>query len=207
MAVNHRPDATDALTAAMRDRILVIDGAMGTMVQRHNLDESGYRGVGVPAAGKIGAPGGGRFADWPSDLTGNNDLLALTKPGIIRAIHEDYLRAGADIIETDTFNAQRISLADYGMSELGYEINVAAAQLARQACDAMIERTPDKPRWVAGAIGPLNRTGSISPDVNDPGARNVDFDTMVAAYTEQARGLVDGGADLLMIETIFDTLN
>jgi 5-methyltetrahydrofolate--homocysteine methyltransferase len=189
----HRPDATADLTAALQERLLVIDGAMGTMVQQHKLAEADYRGE--------------RFADWPSDVRGNNDLLTLSKPDVIRDIHTAYLEAGADIVETDTFNAQRISLADYGMQELAYEINFAAARLAREACDAMTDRTPDKPRWVAGAMGPLNRTGSISPDVNDPGARNVDFDTMVEAYLEQARGLVDGGADLLLIETIFDTLN
>ena len=188
-----RPDATDELTAALRTRLLVIDGAMGTMVQRHKLEEEHYRGE--------------RFADWPSDVKGNNDLLVLTQPDIIRGIHTEYLEAGADIVETDTFNAQKISLADYGMQEFAYEMNVAAARLAREACDAMTAATPDRPRYVAGAIGPLNRTGSISPDVNDPGARNIDFDTMVEAYLEQARGLVDGGADAFMIETIFDTLN
>ena len=188
-----RPDCTDDLRAALAQRLLIIDGAMGTMVQRYKLEEAEYRGE--------------RFADWPSDVRGNNDLLVLSQPEIIRAIHTEYLEAGADIVETDTFNAQQISLADYGMQALAYEMNVAAARIAREACDAMTARTPDKPRWVAGAIGPLNRTGSISPDVNDPGARNVDFDTMVEAYLEQARGLVDGGADLLLIETIFDTLN
>jgi 5-methyltetrahydrofolate--homocysteine methyltransferase len=188
-----RPDATADLTAALRERILVLDGAMGTMVQQHRLEEADYRGE--------------RFADWPSDVRGNNDLLALTRPEIIRGIHLAYLEAGADIVETDTFNAQRVSLADYGMQDLAYEINVAAAQLARAACDEMTARTPDRPRWVAGAIGPLNRTGSISPDVNDPGARNIDFEAMVEAYAEQARGLIDGGADLLLVETIFDTLN
>ncbi|WP_375499086.1 methionine synthase [uncultured Jatrophihabitans sp.] len=188
-----RPDATDELTAALRERLLVIDGAMGTMVQRHKLEEHHYRGK--------------RFADWPSDVQGNNDLLVLTQPDIIRGIHTEYLEAGADIVETDTFNAQKVSLADYGMQDLAYEMNVVAAQLAREACDAMTAITPDKPRYVAGAIGPLNRTGSISPDVNDPGARNIDFDTMVEAYLEQARGLVDGGVDVFMIETIFDTLN
>ncbi|QDP96765.1 methionine synthase [Microlunatus elymi] len=188
-----RPDATADLTAALQLRILVLDGAMGTMVQRHKLEEEHYRGD--------------RFADWPRDVKGNNDLLVLTQPQIIRDIHTAYLEAGADIVETDTFNAQQVSLADYGMQELAYELNVAAARLAREACDEMTAKTPDRPRWVAGAIGPLNRTGSISPDVNDPGARNIDFDQMVAAYLEQARGLVDGGADILQIETIFDTLN
>ncbi len=186
-----RPDATDALTAALRERVLVLDGAMGTMIQRHRLEESDYRGE--------------RFADWPSDVRGNNDLLSLTRPDVIRDIHRAYLEAGADLVETNTFNAQRVSLADYGMQELAYELNVASARLAREAADAVA--TAERPRWVAGAIGPLNRTGSISPDVNDPAARNIDFDEMVAAYLEQARGLVDGGADLLLIETIFDTLN
>ncbi len=189
----HRPDATAELTAALRTRILVIDGAMGTLVQEHQLSEADFRGT--------------RFADWRSDVRGNNDLLALTQPDVIRSIHAAYLAAGADVVSTDTFNATRVSLADYGMQDLAYEINVAAAQLAREACDEVTAQTPDKPRWVAGAIGPLNRTGSISPDVNDPGARNIDFETMVEAYGEQARGLLEGGADVLLIETIFDTLN
>jgi 5-methyltetrahydrofolate--homocysteine methyltransferase len=191
--VRWRPDATEALTAALQQRVLVIDGAMGTMVQQHQLGEDDYRGE--------------RFADWPSDLRGNNDLLVLTAPDVVLGIHDAYLRAGADLVETDTFNAQKVSLADYGMQDLAYEMNLAAAQLAREACDAVTAETPDRPRWVAGAIGPMNRTGSISPDVNDPGARNIDFVTMVEAYLEQAQGLVDGGADLLMVETIFDTLN
>lgn len=188
-----RPDATDQLTTALTERILVMDGAMGTMIQREGLGEADYRGE--------------RFADWDSDLKGNNDLLSLTQPEIIRGIHTAYLEAGADLIETNTFNAQRISLADYGMEDLGYEINLAAARLARQACDDMTARTPDQPRWVLGALGPTNRTASISPDVNDPGKRNVTFDELVEAYLEQARGLVDGGSDLLIVETIFDTLN
>ncbi|MFZ5846086.1 MAG: methionine synthase [Actinomycetota bacterium] len=188
-----RPDATEELSAALRDRILVLDGAMGTMIQRHRLEEADYRGE--------------RFADWPSDLRGNNDLLSLTRPDLVEAIHEEYLRVGADIVETNTFNAQRISLADYGMEELAYEMNHAAAQLARAACDRINGQDPARPRYVAGALGPTNRTASISPDVNDPGKRNVTFDALVAAYKEQAEGLVDGGADLLLIETIFDTLN
>ncbi|GAB2741277.1 methionine synthase [Nocardioides pakistanensis] len=188
-----RPDATEELSAALRDRILVLDGAMGTMIQRHPLEEADYRGE--------------RFADWPSDLRGNNDLLSLTRPDLVEAIHEEYLRVGADIVETNTFNAQRISLADYGMEELAYEMNHAAAQLARTACDRINGQDPARPRYVAGALGPTNRTASISPDVNDPGKRNVTFDELVAAYKEQAQGLVDGGADLLLIETIFDTLN
>ncbi|WP_457255600.1 methionine synthase [Pedococcus sp. P5_B7] len=170
-----------------------MDGAMGTMIQREGLGEDDYRGE--------------RFADWESDLKGNNDLLSLTQPEIIRGIHAAYLEAGADLIETNTFNAQRISLADYGMEALAYEFNLESARLARQACDAMTEKTPDRPRWVLGALGPTNRTASISPDVNDPGKRNVTFDELVEAYLEQARGLVDGGSDLLIVETIFDTLN
>ncbi len=193
MTLQRRPDATDALTAALRERVLVLDGAMGTMIQSHGLSEADYRGE--------------RFADHASDLQGNNDLLSLTQPGIIGDIHTAYLEAGADLIETNTFNAQRISLADYGMEDLAYEMNVAAASLARTAADAAITLTPQRPRWVLGAIGPTNRTASISPDVNDPGARNVTFEELVEAYLEQARGLVDGGADVLLVETIFDTLN
>ena len=190
---DHRPDATDDLTAALRERILVMDGAMGTMIQREGFSEEDYRGD--------------RFADWDSDLKGNNDLLSITQPDAIRGIHTAYLEAGADLIETNTFNAQRISLADYGMEDLAYELNLASARLAREAADEMTERTPDRPRWVLGALGPTNRTASISPDVNDPGKRNVTYDELVTAYLEQARGLVDGGADVLIVETIFDTLN
>jgi 5-methyltetrahydrofolate--homocysteine methyltransferase len=188
-----QPDATETLRAALTQRVLVMDGAMGTMIQREGLGEQDYRGE--------------RFAQWPSDLKGNNDLLSLTQPEIIRGIHLAYLEAGADLIETNTFNAQRISLADYGMEDLAYELNVAAARLARESADEMSRRTPDRPRWVLGALGPTNRTASISPDVNDPGMRNVTFDELVEAYLEQARGLVDGGVDILIIETIFDTLN
>ncbi|HYH25870.1 MAG TPA: methionine synthase, partial [Blastococcus sp.] len=188
-----RPDATPALTALLEQRILVLDGAMGTAIQRNRPDEAGYRGE--------------RFADWPTDVQGNNDLLSITAPQIIAGIHREYLEAGADLIETNTFNATAISLADYGMSELAYELNVASARLARAEADGMTARTPDKPRFVVGAIGPTSRTASISPDVNDPGARNVTFDELVAAYLEQANGLVDGGSDALLIETIFDTLN
>ncbi len=172
---------------------MVIDGAMGTAIQRDRPDEAGYRGE--------------RFADWPSDLQGNNDLLTLTQPEIIAGIHREYLEAGADLIETNTFNANAISLADYGMEELAYELNHESARLARQVCDEMTARTPDRPRYVAGAFGPTTRTASISPDVNDPGARNVSYDQLVEAYLEAGRGLLEGGADLLFIETIFDTLN
>ncbi len=188
-----RPDATEELSAALRERILVMDGAMGTMIQRHDLGEDDYRGE--------------RFADWGQDLKGNSDLLSLTQPDVIRSIHREYLEAGADVVETNTFNAQRISQADYAMVELAYEMNFESARLARLECDAVTEQTPDRPRYVAGAMGPTNTTASISPDVNDPGKRNITFDQLVEAYLEQANGLVDGGADLLLVETIFDTLN
>jgi 5-methyltetrahydrofolate--homocysteine methyltransferase len=186
-----RPDATAELTELLERRVLVIDGAMGTAIQRDRPDEAGYRGE--------------RFADWPSDVQGNNDLLTLTQPEIIAGIHREYLEAGADIIETNTFNSTRISLADYGMEDLAYELNFEASRLARSVADEVA--TPERPRFVAGALGPTTRTASISPDVNDPGARNLSYDELVEAYLEAARGLVDGGADLLFIETIFDSLN
>ena len=176
---------------ALSQRILILDGAMGTMIQSYKLEEADYRGA--------------RFADWPCDLKGNNDLLSLTQPDIIRDIHKAYLEAGADIVETNTFNSTAIAMADYQMEELVYEINKASAELARQAADALA--TDAKPRFVAGVLGPTNRTASISPDVNNPGFRNVDFDQLVEAYTEATRGLVDGGADIILVETIFDTLN
>ncbi|MFO7478436.1 MAG: homocysteine S-methyltransferase family protein [Methyloceanibacter sp.] len=182
-----------ALNEAARERILILDGAMGTMIQRYKLDEAGYRGE--------------RFKDFTRDLRGNSDVLVLTQPDIIREIHAAYLEAGADIVETNTFNAQAISQSDYGLEDLAYEMNVAGAKLAREAADAWTARTPDRPRFVAGAIGPTNRTASISPDVNNPGFRNVGFDELVEAYATQARGLIDGGADIILIETIFDTLN
>jgi 5-methyltetrahydrofolate--homocysteine methyltransferase len=188
-----RPDATEALTDLLRQRILILDGAMGTAIQRDRPDEAGYRGD--------------RFADWPSDVIGNNDLLTITQPEIIAAIHREYLEAGADLIETNTFNANSISLSDYGMEEFAYEFNLESARLARRECDAQTGRTPDRPRYVAGALGPTTRTASISPDVNDPGARNVTYEQLVEAYLTQARGLVEGGSDVLLIETIFDTLN
>jgi 5-methyltetrahydrofolate--homocysteine methyltransferase len=180
----------------LQERILIIDGAMGTMIQQHGLQESDYRGS--------------RFADWPSDLKGNNDLLCLTQPDIIRGIHKQYLEAGADIIETNTFNAQRVSLADYGMESLAYELNVAAAKVAKEAVAEFAAANPgaiNAGAWVAGAIGPMNKTLSLSPDVNNPGFRALSFDEAADAYYEQVKGLVDGGADLLLIETIFDTLN
>jgi 5-methyltetrahydrofolate--homocysteine methyltransferase len=188
-----REERIKALKAAAKERILILDGAMGTMIQRYKLDEAGYRGE--------------RFKDHPRDLKGNNDLLVLSQPEIISEIHSAYLEAGADILETNTFNAQAISQSDYGLEDIAYEMNVAAAKLAREAADAWTERTPDKPRFVAGAIGPTNRTASISPDVNNPGFRNVGFDALVEAYATQARGLVDGGVDVVLIETVFDTLN
>jgi 5-methyltetrahydrofolate--homocysteine methyltransferase len=166
---------------------------MGTMIQAYQLAEQDYRGT--------------RFADWPSDLKGNNDLLSLTQPQIIRAIHDAYLDAGADILETNTFNANTISMADYGMESLVYELNITATQLARGACDDMTAKTPDRPRFVAGVLGPTSRTATLSPDVNDPGFRNVNFDELVTTYYEATRGLVDGGADVILIETVFDTLN
>ena len=186
-----REQRISQLHAALKQRILLLDGAMGTMIQRHKLDEAAYRGE--------------RFADWQSDLKGNNDLLAITQPEIIQGIHEDYLNAGADILETNTFNATRVAMADYNMEDLSYEINVAAAKLARQACDKI--GTDDKPRYVAGVLGPTNRTCSISPDVNDPSFRNITFTALSEAYVESTRGLIEGGADIILIETIFDTLN
>jgi 5-methyltetrahydrofolate--homocysteine methyltransferase len=178
------------IKALLQHRILIIDGAMGTMIQRYKLTEEDYRGE--------------RFKNWASDIKGNNDLLCLTQPHIIREIHGHYLEAGADIIETNTFNAQRVSLADYHMEDLAYEINVAAARIAKEAC-ALVGSGEQK--FVAGAIGPMNKTLSLSPDVNNPGFRALTFDEAVAAYYEQVKGLVDGGVDLLLIETIFDTLN
>ncbi len=172
----------------LNERILIIDGAMGTMIQRHKLTEADYRGE--------------RFKDWPSDLKGNNDLLNITQPHIITGIHKQYLDAGADIIETNTFSSTAIAMADYGMQSLAYELNVAAAKCAKEAI-----KQSGKQAWVAGAIGPLNKTLSLSPDVNNPGFRAVTFDEVVAAYYDQVRGLVDGGVDILLIETIFDTLN
>jgi 5-methyltetrahydrofolate--homocysteine methyltransferase len=188
---SHRPDATAELTDLLRARILVLDGAMGTMIQGHRLDESAYRGE--------------RFASYDGEVAGDNDLLSITDPDVIRGIHRAYLDAGADIVCTNTFNATRISQADYGLADLAYELNVAAAALARAAADEAA--TAERPRYVAGSLGPTSKTASLSPDVNDPGARNIDFDDLVAAYLEEAHGLVDGGADILLIETIFDTLN
>jgi 5-methyltetrahydrofolate--homocysteine methyltransferase len=182
---------------ALRKKIMIIDGAMGTMIQRYKLSEEDYRGQ--------------RFADWPSDLKGNNDLLCITRPDIIRAIHLEYLEAGADIIETNTFNAQAVSLADYNMGAISYELNIAAAKCAREAITEFLRKHPERREgpgpYVAGAIGPMNKTLSLSPDVNNPGFRSISFDEVAEAYYEQVKGLSDGGVDLLLIETIFDTLN
>jgi len=198
------------IETALESRILIIDGAMGTMIQRYKLEEADYRGE--------------RFKDWASDLKGNNDLLSLTRPDIIKAIHREYLEAGADIIETNTFSSTAIAQADYNMQSLAYEMNVASAKIARQAIEEFnsvnrqpstvngknsVNRQPStvNQKFVAGAIGPMNKTLSLSPDVNNPGFRSVSFDEVSDAYYEQVKGLVDGGADLLLIETIFDTLN
>lgn len=188
-----RKESWKALEEAAAKRILIIDGAMGTMIQRHKPTEADYRGT--------------RFRDWTHDVKGNNDLLVITQPGMIRSIHEEYLAAGADIIETNTFSSQRISMADYGMEEISYELNLEAAKIARSAADNWNKKTPEKLRFVAGAVGPTNRTASISPDVGNPAFRNVTFDELREAYTEQVNGLIDGGADIILIETIFDTLN
>ena len=181
------------LEQALAERILIIDGGMGTMIQSYKLDEAAYRGE--------------RFADWASDVKGNNDLLVLSQPELISQIHSDYFAAGADIIETNTFNATPIAMADYQMQSLSAEINFEAARLARSVADEWTAKEPHKPRFVAGVLGPTNRTASISPDVNDAGYRNVSFDELVEAYTESTQALIDGGAHMLMIETIFDTLN
>ncbi|MDD5175943.1 MAG: methionine synthase [Sterolibacterium sp.] len=186
-----QPDRTGELRELLAQRILILDGAMGTMIQRHGLREADYRGA--------------RFADHAQDLKGNNDLLLLTRPEVIRTIHTEYLAAGADIVETNTFNSTRVSQADYGLESIVHELNVAGAKLARAACDEF--STPDKPRFVAGVLGPTSRTASLSPDVNDPGFRNVTFDELVDNYVEAARGLAEGGVDLLLVETVFDTLN
>lgn len=181
------------ISALAKQKILVLDGAMGTMIQRYKLDEDAYRGE--------------RFKDWHCDVKGNNDLLVLSQPDIIYDIHCEYFEAGADIVETNTFNATTISMADYDMQSLAKEINIEATKIARKAADEFTAKTPDKPRFVAGVLGPTNRTASISPDVNDPGMRNITFDQLVEAYSEATHGLIEGGADFILIETIFDTLN
>lgn len=177
----------------LKSRILVLDGAMGTMIQRYKLEEDDFRK--------------GWFEDHPSPLKGNNDLLVLTRPDIIKAIHAEYLAAGADIIETNTFSGTTIAQADYNLEKAAYDINYHGAKIAKEVCEEFTAKNPDKPRFVAGSIGPTNMTLSISPDVNDPGFRNTTFDKMVVAYSEQVKGLIKGGADILLVETIFDTLN
>lgn len=178
---------------ALQDRILILDGAMGTMIQRHAFNEEDFRGE--------------QFEDHPDDLKGNNDLLSLTRPDIIQSIHEEYLEAGADIVETNTFSGTSIAQADYGLEHIVYDLNRKSAEIAKRATDKFTQQTPEKPRFVAGSMGPTNKTASISPEVTDPSYRAVTFDELAEAYKEQARGLMDGGADLLLVETIFDTLN
>jgi len=203
------PDRVALLEQALRERILVIDGAMGTMIQRHELQEADYRGErfadGYDHAQHHDHEGHGPHCGH--DLKGNNDLLLLTKPEIIAGIHRAYLEAGADLVETNTFNATSVSQADYHLEHLVYELNKAGARVAREQCDAVEAITPGKPRFVIGVLGPTSRTASISPDVNDPGYRNTSFDELRATYREAVEGLIDGGADTLMVETIFDTLN
>ena len=184
---------TESLLQQLSKRVLILDGAMGTMIQRYTLTEEDFR---TP-----------ELADHPKPLKGNNDLLSLSRPDIIEAIHTEYLKAGADIIETNTFSATTIAQADYDLSALAYSINLESAKIARKITEEFTVRNPDKPRFVAGAIGPTNRTASLSPDVNDPGYRAITFDQLAEAYAEQVRGLLDGGADILLVETIFDTLN
>ena len=189
----HRPDARAVLDRALAERVILLDGAMGTMIQQHSLEEADFRGT--------------RFDGHTTLLKGNNDLLALTRPDLISAIHDQFLEAGADIIETNTFSSTAIAQADYELESAVADLNRAAAGLARTAADAWTQRTPERPRFVAGAIGPTNRTLSMSPDVNDPGFRAVSFDQMRDAYAEQVRALIEGGVDMLLVETIFDTLN
>ncbi len=184
---------SEQLYKALSERILILDGAMGTMIQRYNFTEEDYRGE--------------RFKDWKSPLKGNNDLLSLTQPEAIEEIHRKYLLAGADIIETNTFSGTTIAMADYHMEDLVYELNYESAKIAKKVCDEFTAQNPNKPRFVAGSIGPTNRTASLSPDVNDPGYRAITFDELRIAYKQQAEALLDGGSDILLVETIFDTLN
>ena len=181
------------LKKILQSKILLLDGAMGTMVQSYNLNENDFRGE--------------EFKNHPKDLKGNNDILSLVRPDIVNKIHMDYLNAGADLIETNTFNSTSISQEDYGLQDRAYDINVAAARIAKEACELVTKENSSKPRFVCGAIGPTNRTASMSPDVSKPEFRNIDFDTLVDSYKNQAKGLVDGGADIFLIETVFDTLN
>ena len=184
---------SEQLYKAISERILVLDGAMGTMLQRYNFTEEDYRG--------------GRFKDWEYSVKGNNDLLSLTQPNAIAEVHAKYLEAGADIIETNTFSGTTIAMADYHMEELVYELNYESAKIARKVCDEFTAKNPAKPRFVAGSIGPTNRTASLSPDVNDPGFRAITFEELRIAYKQQSEALLDGGSDILLVETIFDTLN
>ncbi len=200
------PDRVAQLEAALADRILIIDGAMGTMIQQHELNESDFRGERF-GDGRDSEHDYGDAQIVHHDLKGNNDLLTLTRPDIISAVHSAYLDAGADLIETNTFNSTSISQLDYGLQHLARELNREGARLARACCDESERTDPARPRFVIGVLGPTSRTASLSPDVNDPGFRNVDFDTLAAAYREATQGLVEGGADLLMVETVFDTLN
>jgi 5-methyltetrahydrofolate--homocysteine methyltransferase len=199
------PDRVARLEAALAERILVIDGAMGTMIQQHRLEEADYRGERF----RHGHDATHDYADTPGerDLKGNNDLLTLTRPDVIAAVHAEYLAAGADLVETNTFNATAISQADYHLEHLVRELNREGARIAREACDNAEEKAPDRPRFVIGVLGPTSRTASISPDVNDPGFRNTSFDALRETYREATEGLLEGGADTLMVETIFDTLN
>jgi len=187
------PLSKPSISELLKSRILVLDGAMGTMIQRHKFSEENYRGE--------------RFKDYSQPLQGNNDLLSITQPEAILDIHRKYFEAGADIAETNTFSSTSIAMADYAMEDLVYELNFASAKLARQAADEFTAKNPNRPRFVAGSMGPTNRTASMSPDVNDPGYRAVHFDELKEAYLEQIKGLMDGGADLLLVETVFDTLN
>ena len=191
--VNAEPNRAQELERLLRERIVILDGAMGTMIQTYKLDEADFRGE--------------RFKDWPQDLKGNNDLLSLTQPQIIQAIHRQYLEAGADIIESNTFNSTAISLADYKLENLAYELNVVGARNARAAANAVMAAQPGRVCFVAGALGPTSKTASLSPDVHNPAFRAITFDQLVEAYYEQTRGLLDGGVDLLLLETVFDSLN
>lgn len=193
MSTQPSTSVAERLAKLAEERILIMDGAMGTMIQKEKLQEADYRGD--------------RFKDWHKDLKGNNDLLVLTKPEVIRSIHDAFLAAGADIIETDTFNATSVSMADYDMQEFVREMNVEGAKLARDIADEWTAKTPNKPRFVAGSIGPMNQSLSVSPDVDNPGFRSVTFDEVMASYKEQVEGLIEGGVDIILIETIFDTLN
>ncbi|UXI70742.1 homocysteine S-methyltransferase family protein [Tahibacter amnicola] len=201
------PTRAQSLQQALANRILIIDGAMGTMIQGYKLDEAGYRGDRFAQGYDARHAHVHDNCHHVGDLKGNNDLLLLTQPHIIAAVHTDYLEAGADLVETNTFNATSISQADYHLEHIVYELNREGARIARECCDAIEAKTPDKPRFVIGVLGPTSRTASISPDVNDPGFRNVTFDELAATYREAVKGLIDGGADIIMVETIFDTLN